>query len=401
MQKNPNFTWLRWPLIACLYVSQGIPFGLAMEALPVILRAQGASLGALAFLPLVGLPWVLKFTWATMVDNHWSPWLGRRRTWILPMQAIVLGCILLVLALGISGTTLPWLIALCALASLASATQDVATDGMVAERFAATELPHANAIQVASTMIGFFYGGAFFLMLAGRLGQTAALLALGLPAAASLILAATWREPPPAAAPATGHARASLRHFLGRPGAPALAAAALLSAAAIVSCHGLSKLVLTDADWSLQDIGRLGMAGGAVTVLLGCGGGAWLTARFGARRIFAAGLLSAGLAGLLWFGMAQQAGGPVWQVWLATALASFGAGAASVAIMTQAMRFAQSGEQAGTDVTTVQSMRDLGEIGASSAIVALAASIGYAGGFLTGVALVLVTLSIHRAARWR
>lgn len=391
------FFWLRWPMITCLYVSQGIPFGLAMEALPVVLRTQGASLGALAFLPLVGLPWVLKFSWASHVDNRWTPRLGRRRSWILPMQSIVLVCLLLVLALGISEATLPWLLALCALASLASATQDIATDGMVAERFSAQELPHANAIQIASTMIGFFYGGAVFLMLTGWLGQTVALLALSLPIIISLVLAISWREPSPAAAFANSplRAQASLRNFLKRPGAGTLLAAALLSAATIVACHGLSKLLLTDAGWALEDIGRLGMAGGAITVLLGCGGGAWLTARFGARRIFALGLSSASLAGLLWFGLSQQTQMPIALVWLATALASFGTGTASVAIMTQAMRFAQSGQQAGTDITTVQSMRDLGEITASSSIVALAAWAGYTGGFLVGIALALLTLLIH------
>lgn len=392
--------WLRWPLIACLYLSQGIPFGLAMEALPVILRKQGADLGALAWLPLVGLPWMLKFVWAAGVDNRWTPRLGRRRSWILPMQGTVLGCLLLVIALGISGPTLPWLVGLCALASVASATQDIATDGMVAERFPPSELPQANAIQTASTMIGFFYGGAFFLVLAERLGHSAALLALAAPVAASLILAAGWREPDPAQAPRrTVLAPASILRFLRRPGAVPLLAAALLSAAAIVSCHGLSKLLLSDSGWSMEDIGRLGMAGGAVTVLLGCGGGAWLVSRLGAARVFGLGVMSVGLAGMLWFVLSRQAAMPEAQIWLATALASFGAGSASVAVMTLAMAFAQASPQAGTDITTVQSMRDLGEIGASSAIIALAAHAGYGAGFLTGVGIALAVLLLGRV--WR
>lgn len=43
--------------LALLYLSQGIPIGLAMDALPTLLRQDGAPLQALAFLPLVGLPW--------------------------------------------------------------------------------------------------------------------------------------------------------------------------------------------------------------------------------------------------------------------------------------------------------------------------------------------------------
>lgn len=388
------FPWLRWPMIACLYLSQGVPFGLAMEALPVMLRTQGADLSALAFLPLVGLPWVLKFSWASFVDNHWLAHLGRRRSWMLGMQVLVLACLVVVMLIGVNSTTLPWLIALCALASLASATQDIATDGMVAERFAPTELPQANAIQVAGTMIGFFYGGAFFLLLADQLGTTPALLTLALPALGSLVLVANWREPT-----STGdqpeRAQASLARFLRRPGAATLLSAALLSAATLVACHGLSKLLLADAGWSMTDIGQLGMAGGAITLLLGCGGGAWLITRFGARRIFAFGLVAACLAALLWLNISRQTALDLNQVWLATALACLGTGMASVAIMTLAMRFAQSGNQAGTDITTVQSMRDLGEIGTSSSLMALAAYVGYSGGFLVGLGLGLLTLAIH------
>lgn len=58
--------------ITLLYLSQGIPIGIAMDAMPTLLRHDGAPLHALAFLPLVGLPWVVKFLWAPVVDNRWS-----------------------------------------------------------------------------------------------------------------------------------------------------------------------------------------------------------------------------------------------------------------------------------------------------------------------------------------
>lgn len=62
-----------------LYLAQGIPVGIAMDALPTFLRHDGGELKALAFLPLVGLPWVVKFLWASFVDNHWGKRLGRRK----------------------------------------------------------------------------------------------------------------------------------------------------------------------------------------------------------------------------------------------------------------------------------------------------------------------------------
>ena len=400
-------------MIGALYFSQGVPLGVAMEALPTLLRRDGAPLHALAWLPLVGLPWVLKFLWAPMVDNHWRPAAGRRRSWILPMQCVVLACLVAVAAFGISSASAAWVVGLMALASLASATQDIATDGLTAERFDGQALARANAVQVGGTMVGFFAGGPGSLMLAGYVGQTGALALLAAVVAFSLLMALGWRETalpapavarpapaaqtvangtPPSAAQATPR-RATLAGFARRPGAWALALAAFLSAMTAVAGYGLSKLFLVDAGWAVQDVGRIGMAGGMVTVLLGCGGGAWLVGRVGVRGALALGLAASGAAALAWLAQAQGwAPQQPAMAYAAQALGSFGAGAASVALMTLAMRFAARGAQAGTDMTAVQSARDLGEILTSSLMTGLAAQLGYAAGFGGGLLAAAVTL---------
>lgn len=376
-------------MIGALYFSQGIPLGVAMEALPTLLRRDGAPLHALAWLPLVGLPWVLKFLWAPLVDNRYRPARGRRRSWILPMQGIVLACLAAVAVTGVSAASAPWVVALMALASLASATQDIATDGLTAERFEGQALARANAVQVGGTMIGFFAGGPGCLVLAGWLGQGGALALLAAVVAFSLLMALGWRE---TALPAVAR-RATLAGFARRPGAWALVLAAFLSAMTAVAGYGLSKLFLVDAGWAVEAVGRLGMAGGAVTVLLGCGGGAWLVGRIGARGALALGLAASGAAALAWLAQAQGwAPQPTAAAYAAQALGAFGAGAASVAMMTLAMRFAARGAQAGTDMTAVQSARDLGEILTSSLITGLAARMGYVTGFSGGLLAAAVTL---------
>ena len=111
-----------------------------MEALPTLLarRRRSARAGLAA---AGGLPWVLKFLWSPVIDNRWRPALGRRRSWILPMQGVVLACLLALAALGVSAAGAGVVVALMALASLASATQDIATDGLVAERFEGWRAP--------------------------------------------------------------------------------------------------------------------------------------------------------------------------------------------------------------------------------------------------------------------
>ncbi|WP_413205722.1 RhtX/FptX family siderophore transporter [Rhodospirillum sp. A1_3_36] len=389
--------------LALLYLSQGIPIGIAMDALPTLLRHDGASLRALAFLPLVGLPWVIKFLWASWVDNHWTPRLGRRRSWILPMQLLVLLCLLSLALVGITVDTVGWVVGLMGVASLASATQDIATDGMAAEHFQGDLLTKVNAIQVAGVMIGFFAGGAGSLMLAGTFGQTVAFLTLlGVPLLSLGFVVLLPRDEPSAGHGVSSAGGASLLGFIRRPLAPSLLLLALLSAMTAVSGFGLSKLYLSDAGWALEDIGRLGITGGVITIFLGCGGGAWLVKRIGLWRGFGVGVFFAGVSGFLWFVQAVH-----WVplneglVWACIVLGSLSTGITSVAILTEAMRVASQGDQAGTDITAVQSTRDLGELLASSSLVALTARLGYGGAFLGGCLLAVLALSVALRLRRR
>ena len=88
------------PLLAALYTMQGMSVGLAFDAYPVLLRYAGVSLETLALLPLASLPWIVKFLWAPLLDNHWSPRFGRRKSWIIPAQCLQSG-LLVVIALPI------------------------------------------------------------------------------------------------------------------------------------------------------------------------------------------------------------------------------------------------------------------------------------------------------------
>lgn len=394
--------WRMVLTFALLYLSQGICFGIAMDALPTLLRHDGAALDALAFLPLVGLPWVVKFIWAPQVDNLWSPRLGRRRSWIMPMQILVLLCLVTLASIGLSVDTAGWAVGLLILASFASATQDIATDGMAAEYFSENMLARINAIQVGGTMFGFFIGGAGALLLSGHFGQTTAFGLLALVPLASLCCVG-WLHVAPAKKKQPDVAHASLLRFIKRPKAVSLVVLALLSAMTAVSGFGLSKLFLNDAGWSLQAIGQLGMSGGVVTIVLGCGGGAWLIRVLGLWPAFMLAVAMAGVAALVWLlqasgVVATQAG----LIWLAVGLGSFATGASSVAIMTASMAFAGQSDQAGTDMTAVQSTRDLGEMLSSSLLLGLTAQAGYSGGFLAGALMAMVALLVAlNLARYR
>lgn len=103
----------------------------------------------------MGLPWVVKFLWASFVDNHWGKRLGRRKSWIIPMQVIVTLTMFALSFIGFSVENALACVVLLFIASLASATQDIATDGMAAEQVSGSMLSKINAVQIAGVMAGF------------------------------------------------------------------------------------------------------------------------------------------------------------------------------------------------------------------------------------------------------
>ncbi|THB26694.1 RhtX/FptX family siderophore transporter [Providencia sp. MGF014] len=378
--------------LGLLYLAQGIPMGIAMDALPTFLRHDGGELKALAFLPLVGLPWVVKFLWASFVDNHWGKRLGRRKSWIIPMQIIVTVTMFALSTIGLSVANAFPCIVLLFVASLASATQDIATDGMAAEQVSGTMLSKINAVQIAGVMAGFFIGGAGLMIMSESFGQQLALGVLACVPLLSLLFISVCPLKTPSITQEMNE-KASLLKTVKRRGAPRLLLLTLLSAVTAVSGFGLAKLFLNDAGWSLAQIGKMGMVGGMVTLVLGCGGGAWLIGKTGVWRAFSFGLLFALLSSLLWL-LQSFSGVSISLVALCITFGSLSAGITSVAIMTAGMQFASRYQQAGTDMTAVQSTRDIGELVSSMMLVGLTAAVGYSGGFILGALIAFIALLV-------
>jgi PAT family beta-lactamase induction signal transducer AmpG len=168
------------PFVALLYVAQGLPMGLSMEALPVLLRDAGAPLEIIAWVPLAGLPWILKLFWAPLVENHGSRSLGRRRGWLLWMQCALMAALIGIGLIPLAGAGIWIALTLLTIGGIASATQDTATDGMVAESLRDAGLAHANALQVGGLLAGFLIGGAGTLLMYPFLGQFVTMTVLAL-----------------------------------------------------------------------------------------------------------------------------------------------------------------------------------------------------------------------------
>src|SRR5262245_10580705 len=79
-------------------ISSGLPLSLTAGTLSVRLAKSDVALAAIGFFALVGTPYSTKFLWAPFIDRLALPWplgpLGRRRSWAILIQCLLIGAIL-------------------------------------------------------------------------------------------------------------------------------------------------------------------------------------------------------------------------------------------------------------------------------------------------------------------
>jgi hypothetical protein len=72
-------------LLLFLYTLQGIPLGLT-ASLPFILSSRNVPYSDQAIFSLASWPFSLKLLWAPVVDSVFFKSIGRRKSWLIPIQ---------------------------------------------------------------------------------------------------------------------------------------------------------------------------------------------------------------------------------------------------------------------------------------------------------------------------
>ena len=273
-------------LLSTLYFSQGLPYGFFTKALPVWMRQEGMTLQLIGFSSLLALPWGLKFLWAPLVDRWGGSRLGRRRGWILPLQAATVVTLLLLAIVGArdgpdAGPASPLILALAIgmfVTNLMAATQDIATDGLAVDLLSSSERGLGNGVQVAAYRVGMIVGGGALLAVLARLGWSATfLLMAGIVVGMSAPIAA-WTEPKTTTTTTTTTppvSWAATWHFLRRKNGAMFAWCGGLALFKLGDALGspMASPLLVDKGYSVDDIawllGTLGSAAGMVGALLG------------------------------------------------------------------------------------------------------------------------------------
>lgn len=184
----------RLGLLVLLYFVQGMPFGFQATALPVYLRTQGVSVTAIGFLGLLSLPWLLKVLWSPLVDRYGSRRLGRRKSWIVPLQAGLVVALVLAAFVDVQAQ-LGLLLALVFVVNLLAATQDIAVDGLAVDTLHPSELGLGNAAQVVGYKLGMLTGGGLLVWASAQIGWRGLFLAMAALTAGVLLFSLSAREP--------------------------------------------------------------------------------------------------------------------------------------------------------------------------------------------------------------
>lgn len=160
----------RFVLLVILYMIQGIPIGLAFGSVPFLLKTADLSYSQVGIFSLATYPYAMKLLWSPLVDSIYSPGIGRRRSWIIPIQVLSGFCLLLMgwkiddlmkpESLSQNLAKLAWwffiLIFFCA-------TQDIAVDGWALTILSKNALSYASTAQTVGINIGYFLSFTIFL----------------------------------------------------------------------------------------------------------------------------------------------------------------------------------------------------------------------------------------------
>ncbi|MDP3170153.1 MAG: AmpG family muropeptide MFS transporter [Polaromonas sp.] len=308
--------------------SAGLPLLLVFGTLSFWLREAGIDRTTIGYLSWVGLAYGFKWMWAPLVDRLPIPvltrLLGRRRSWLLLSQAVIMAALVSMALTDPRAALLP--VVWCALAvAFASATQDIALDAFRIESADVRRQAALAATYQTGYRIAMIWAGAGVLWIAARAEvagagsyQHGAWQTAYLVMAASMLLGMVTvlfspepaqREMPPARNAAEWLKGALLdpfADFLRRYGKHALLILALIAVYRIsdVVMGIMANPFYVDMGYTKDEVATVTKIYGVIMTLVGAFAGGALAMRFGVMKVLMLGAVLSAASNLLfaWLG---------------------------------------------------------------------------------------------------
>ncbi|XP_060851932.1 acetyl-coenzyme A transporter 1-like [Rhopalosiphum padi] len=158
-------------LLILLYTIQGFPIGIS-TALPLILQSKEmVTYKDQAAFSMALWPYSIKLLWAPIIDALYINSIGRRKSWLLPLQ-ILMGITFFYMAINMDNwlpekgkPNLEMIVRLIFLINFLSATQDIAVDGWSLSVLKKKNVSYASLCPSIGVPIGMFLGSVCFTLL--------------------------------------------------------------------------------------------------------------------------------------------------------------------------------------------------------------------------------------------
>jgi len=384
-------TWTKFPVLFSLYIAQSIPMSFFSTVIPVIMRQEKYSLESIGLLQLVKLPWIFKFLWAPLVDNHARS--TKQIKSMIIISEIFYAVVILSIGLFDLQTDFKLIVIMMIVAFIASATQDIAVDIFAILQLKPSERSLGNSMQSAGSFAGSLFGTGVLLIAYHYFGWTNLLVLLAVFVLFAIIPLLVYRKPVTGdGEPKKRVTMADIYRFFAEKGKHKRVLILIFYYSGIIGILTMLKPFLVDHGYNVKQIGFMsGIFGTSIGAFSALAGG-FLVKRLG-RRLSMYLFLLAALSAASWFWFISFSTPSLPAIYTGIALLWGSYGLCTVAIYTTSMDIVRKGCE-GTDFTIQIVLTHL-----SSLIIAVMSGrvgdlIGYKGLFGIEILLCLFTFAI-------
>ena len=283
------------PLAALfLGISSGFAFAMIGATLSTRLAQHGISKSAVTAFALTFLAYNFKFLWAPIVDNVRLPLIGRygqRRSWLWLVGALVMAAVAFLGLADPEGSL--YLVAIAAITlGVAGATFDIIIDAYRIELLEPRQLGAGSGMSQYGWRLGSAAAGALALVLAARIGWSAAYIACAAFALPAMLVGVVMGEPRRHREPARPHGVVEaivayfspLVEFMQRQGALVVLLFVLIHKIGDTLANLTLRLLFKDLGFSNDEVAFYDIGVGFAALLAGIFVGGTLYARLGMKR---------------------------------------------------------------------------------------------------------------------
>ncbi len=267
--------------------ASGLPFALSQGTLQGWLAELGLNIKTIGWFTLVGLPYNLKFLWAPLLDRYVPPFLGRRRGWIVLMQALV-AIVIAVMGLQAPNDAIYAVAILALLLAFLSASQDVVIDAYRTDSLRPEERGIGSTAVQIGWRVAFYISGALAMVLSGVIGWRATYLTMAAIMGASTLLTLFAPEPEVKVVAPRSLQEAvfePIREYFGRPGNLALLSLVILYKIGDAAALSLSTaFLIKGVGFTAAQVGAVAKTTSITATIIGTVLGGLAFARLGLYR---------------------------------------------------------------------------------------------------------------------